>query len=70
MRKKKNHDLSAQQAMDEIRSWGTHPEQASQGESEIVGAIFDQDEARKFLEWLGSPEARAIGQRLREKKGR
>lgn len=57
-----NFELTANEAIEEVRSW----ESTGEGECEVVGAIFDQDEAVAFLEWLMSDEARAIGQRLRE----
>jgi hypothetical protein len=50
--------------MDIVRSY---PE-TNEGQSEIVGAIFDQDEARTFLEWLCSDEVRAIREQLRAQR--
>lgn len=58
-------DLSSEQAKDIVRAF---PEQGGQEEQEIVGAIFDQDEALDFLKWLMSDEARAIAQQLREQQ--
>lgn len=61
---KKSYELSAQEAMTMVRAY---PE-ATKGESEIAGAIFDQDEARTFLQWLCGPEAQAIGAQLRAQR--
>lgn len=58
----KDFELTSEQAIEEVRSW----EITGGGKREVVGAIFDQDEARAFLEWLCSDEAREIGRRLRE----
>ena len=51
---KRGIELSAQEAI-EILEEDMQAAENGVGEGEekqIVGAIFDQDEARKFLEWL------------------
>jgi hypothetical protein len=58
-------ELSAEQAKNIVRSY---PDAPQDGENEVVGAIFDQDEALTFLNWLCSPEARAIGQQIRDQR--
>lgn len=57
----KDFELTSEQFIERMRS----PE-ASEGEPEISGAIFDQDQARAFLEWACGPEGEALRQQLRE----
>ncbi|HVU68792.1 MAG TPA: hypothetical protein VHD63_16775 [Ktedonobacteraceae bacterium] len=60
----KRFELSAQEAIDIVR---TYPE-AHEGDAEIVGAIFDQDEVETFLRWLCGPEAKAIREQIRAQR--
>lgn len=61
---KQSYELSAQEAMDIVRSY---PEDEGHA-MEIAGLITNQDEALKFLKWLCSPEAQAI--RARRSQGK
>lgn len=62
---KKDFELSAEQAIEEVSSWGGNP---ATGESEVVGMITDQDEVLKLLQWMCNPERQALGKKSQEEQ--
>jgi ABC-type Fe3+ transport system substrate-binding protein len=60
----KRYELSAEEARNVIRSY-VKPDEEQPG---IVGAIFDQDEALAFLQWLCSDEVQEIRKQLRAQR--
>jgi hypothetical protein len=56
---KESFELTAQEAIEILeRQMQATKQGAKKGKKEIIGAIYDQDEAIKFLEWLTNPKRR------------
>jgi len=55
--------FTAEEAIEWVQTLPVH----APGELRIDGIISDQDEARRFLKWLLSPEGRARLERFRAK---
>ncbi len=56
---KESFELTAQEAIEILeRQMQATKQGAKKGEKKVVGAIYDQDEAIKFMEWLTNPKRR------------
>ena len=62
-------ELTAEQVQMGLLAEANQPTSTGNQEKDIVGVITDQQQVSKFIEWLGSEEARALGRKLREREG-